>query len=154
MVAGLTLAVLFVVGALTLWPQSGGRITQENCDRIREGMNREEVLAILGPPGDYRTVQTVDPVPLYYRSDTPTPAEYAQAAFDREHVFVLRSDDGPVPMERLRWLGDEGDIFVWFRPEGVSSHGMVSSDKVAQSLLDNLLWRAKRQWRGWFPEKP
>ncbi len=142
--------VLTLAGAFALWPRAD-RITQKNCDRIREGMSQQEVYAILGPPGDYRIVQTVDPVPLYYRSDTPTPAEYAQAAYDREHVFVLRNDYGPVPLERLNWLGDDGDIFVWFGPKGVWSHGMVHSDKVAQTPLENLLWRAKRQWKRWFP---
>jgi hypothetical protein len=50
------------------------------------------------------------------------------------------------------WLGDEGDIFVWFRREAVSSHGMLASSKVDQTSLGNLLWRAKRQWHRWFPE--
>jgi SmpA/OmlA family protein len=143
------LAVLAVlaVGAFVLWPRPNP-ITQENCDRIREGMSRAEVVAILGPPGDYRTGQTADPVPLYYRSDRPTPAEYAKAAYDRENVFVSRNGDG---WERLIWLGDEGDIFVWFRRDGVSSHGLVYSNKVTQTPLQNFLWRAKRLWHRWFP---
>jgi hypothetical protein len=143
-------AVVLAVGAIVLWPRED-RITQQNCDRIGEGMTRAQVVAILGPPGDYRTVQTVDPIPLWYRSVPPTPAEYAKAAYDREHVFVLRDNYRPVPVERLDWLGDGGDIFVWVRPEGVSSHGMRSSDKVAQTPFENFLWRAKRQWHRWFP---
>src|SRR6516164_10518508 len=48
--AGLVAAVVVV-----LWPRPSLRITLENCKRIREGMSRAEVEAILGPPGDYRT---------------------------------------------------------------------------------------------------
>ncbi len=48
------LVVLAAVGAFVLWPRAD-RITRENFDRIREGMGREELEAILGPPGDHRT---------------------------------------------------------------------------------------------------
>ena len=50
------LAGLAVVaaGVVVLWPRPD-RITRENCDRIRPGMTRAEVEAILGPPDDYRT---------------------------------------------------------------------------------------------------
>ena len=51
--AGLTVVV--AAGAVVLWPRTPSRITLENCNRIREGMSRAEVEAILGPPGDYRT---------------------------------------------------------------------------------------------------
>jgi hypothetical protein len=142
--------LLLVTGAFVLWPRPG-RITQQNADSIREGISRHEVEAILGPPGDYRTVRTVDPNLLRLSTYPPTPAMLAEAADAREHLFVLRSDYGP-GLERLTWLGDDGDIFVWFSPEGVWSHGMTSSEKIVQSPLDNLLWRAKRQWRKWFPE--
>jgi hypothetical protein len=45
---------LLVVGIadLLLWPQPS-RVTRENFDRIREGMSRAEVEAILGPPVVY-----------------------------------------------------------------------------------------------------
>jgi hypothetical protein len=49
------LPVVVAAGAVVLWPRTPSRITLENCNRIREGMSRAEVEAILGPPGDYRT---------------------------------------------------------------------------------------------------
>src|SRR5262245_23034627 len=48
------LAVVVAAGAVVLWPRAD-RITLENYDRIRDGMTRAEVEAILGPPGDQRT---------------------------------------------------------------------------------------------------
>ena len=48
------LAVLVAAGAFVLWPRPD-RITRANYDRIRMGMSRAEVEAILGPPGDYTT---------------------------------------------------------------------------------------------------
>ena len=45
------LVALIGVAALVAWPRAE-RITPENFDRIKEGMSRAEVEAILGPPGD------------------------------------------------------------------------------------------------------
>jgi hypothetical protein len=45
--------------AVALWPRSS-RVTRENFERIRKGMSRGEVEAILGTPGDYRTFPTDD----------------------------------------------------------------------------------------------
>jgi hypothetical protein len=49
----LSLAVLIAVFGSFLLPRPDARITPANCDRIREGMTRQEVEAILGPPGNY-----------------------------------------------------------------------------------------------------
>jgi hypothetical protein len=147
-VAGLAV-LLLTAGVFAPWSRSN-RITRENCERITEGMSREEVYAILGPPGDYRSVRTVDPNLLLVSTYAPTPAMLAEAADHREHVFVVRIDYG-TGLERLTWLGDDGDIFVWLSPAGVWSNGMTSSEKMVQSPFDNLLWRAKRQWRSSFP---
>jgi hypothetical protein len=45
------LAVVVAAGVVVLWPRPD-RVTRVNCDRIREGMSRAEVVGILGPPGD------------------------------------------------------------------------------------------------------
>jgi hypothetical protein len=49
------LAVVVAAGAVVLWPRLPSRITRENFDRLKKGMSRAEVEAILGPPGDCRT---------------------------------------------------------------------------------------------------
>jgi hypothetical protein len=135
-----------VAGAVVLWPHED-RITKQNCDCIREGMTRQEVEAILGPPGDYRTVRTAEPPPPVYALRKPK-AELAKDAYDREHVFVLKHSPG---VEKLTWLADEGDVYVWMVGERVAHNDFSSSQKVDQTSLENFLWKAKRQWRRWFP---
>jgi hypothetical protein len=126
------LAVVVAVGVVGLWPQpQSDRVTREYYNRIHAGMALGEVVATLGPPGDYTT--------------GPTEFRGVQAIEDTSR---WTSPD-------KKWEGDQGVIFValdrgaaqrirraWFR----------GWTKIEQSPLDNLLWRAKRQWRRWFPE--
>ena len=155
--AGLGVAV--AVGVVVLWPQPGDRITRENFDRIREGMSRAEVEAIFGGrPGDYRTVRTENE---YYepRSDPENPTHAADRLYTRT---VMLSRDGL----RGDWLGNEGLAHVFFESGRVANvsviEGLWPEDAYYKSFqrtakrgygpLDNLLWRAKRQWHRWFPE--
>jgi hypothetical protein len=133
----LGLAVV-AVGAFVLWPRKD-RITRENYERIREGMSRVEVEAILGPPGDF----TTQPV-----------AEVDRAG----PSLLLISDARTWPMVDKRawveWQTDTGTVGIQFTS---SEHVLVPIFWEMQSIsghdpLDILLWRAKRQWRKWFPE--
>jgi hypothetical protein len=117
-------AVVVVAGVVVLWPS---RITPENYERIRVGMSRAEVYAILGPPGDYSTY------------DAPS------------YEFRCLGPPPPLPMEE--WLGNRARIGVFFDGAGnVASARCFLLNPVAQSPLGNLLWRAQRQWDRWFPE--
>jgi hypothetical protein len=50
------LAVVVAVGVFVPGPSpEPSLVTRENFDRIKGGMSRADVEAILGPPGDYRT---------------------------------------------------------------------------------------------------
>jgi hypothetical protein len=127
-------AVAVAVGVVVLWPTQPNRITQENCDRIKKGMSRAEVETILGPPGDYRTgpgqgVLAWDPI-----LDGTT----------RLNECTNRSN----------WAGDTGWVSVEFdNGDGtVRASEFIESKRIAQGPLENLLWRAKRQWHRWFPE--
>jgi hypothetical protein len=51
------------------------------------------------------------------------------------------------------WRGDEGIIFVNYVPDGVGNWDFARVVRVPQNRIDNLLWRFKRQWHRWFPEK-
>jgi hypothetical protein len=136
------LAVLVAVGAFVLWPRPD-RITRENCERIREGMSLAEVEAILGgPPGDYRTVLTQwDSNGEAYLSHPPV---YDPGCAGNPSV--------PIPVsEPAMWEGNTGIAFVDFSTQGAESPTFHKTCEVPQSRLDNLLWRAKRQWRKWFP---
>jgi hypothetical protein len=139
--AGLAVVICAAV-VLALRPQPD-RVTRENFDRITECLNRAEVEAILGPPGDYRTVPT-DP--------------------DRLNPNVVIVSKFPwSEKDWACWQGDAGEGWVFFGKEtGTVRVGVFSQSswedkdvlivKVKQGPLDNLLWRAKRQWRRWFPE--
>jgi hypothetical protein len=120
--------------AFALWPRPN-RVTEENCDRIREGMSREEVEAILGPPGDYTTGPVLGNA---YIGAVEDPYRFFSRAFAREGV----------------WCGDMGFIVVRYDGSGRTKSPAVFSRgwRQAQTPLGNLLWRAKRQWRRCFPE--
>jgi hypothetical protein len=121
------LAVLVAVGAFVLWPRPD-RITQENLERIRAGMSRAEVECILGgPPGDYRSVLTV------------------RISYDAGYPFELA---GPRPAV---WKGNTGDVSVHFSQQGAEMPVFLGTFEVPQSFLENVLWRAERLWRRWFP---
>jgi hypothetical protein len=126
--AALAMLTLVVVGAFALWPQSS-RITGENFDHIRKGMTRAEVEAILGPPGDYTTgpVNYDASPPLYFLSPAGSVA-FWNSDMAYAHVLFDASD----------------------KVEEIFSH---PGRRQEQGPLDNLLWRAKRQWQRWFPPK-
>jgi hypothetical protein len=126
------LAVVVAVGVVVLWPRQN-RITQENFDRIREGMSLAEVEAILGPPGDYRTGPTA------YEEVGPT-EEYDPTRMEwwTDTLLIDIDFDETGPLERG---GTQRAAKAWVDP----------CTRVPQGPLDNLLWRAKRQWHRWFP---
>jgi hypothetical protein len=124
------LAVVVGAGAVVLWPQARpDRVTRENYDRIEDGMGHAEVEAILGPPGDYRTV--------------PTEAVTDVVFFSGEGTKIVTPDV---------WRGDRANVYVAYDLTGcVMDKSLQANNRFPQSLLGNLLWRAKRQWHRWFP---
>ena len=142
-VGGLTLALLLADGAFMAWPRPD-RITRENFDRVTTGMSRSEVEAILGPPGDYRSGPTV-----------PALSTLQKPAYLR--IVLWGEDDGwsffRDGSEQRMWSLDTEDWHVFFSPSGVTGVIATPTQREPQNTLENLLWRAKRQWRKWFPEK-
>jgi hypothetical protein len=140
------LAVLVAAGVVVLWPRAD-RITEENCGRIHEGMTPTEVEAILGPPGDYRSGPTKHP--LMHATQT----EKGQTM----PISFLYLDEIEAPKIQgettQKWLSDHGDVHVYYDSTGfVRGRTFWSAQPKPQGLLDNLLWRAQRQWHRWFPE--
>jgi hypothetical protein len=126
------LLALVAAGAFVLRPQPE-RITRENGARIRLGMNINQVRGILGPPGDHSTGPVI-------ADGSPKAAlgfrRFSSNSSNRSDVWV--SDSAQV---RVKWDDDTSFLVVY-----------TPMTRVPQPFLDNLLWRAKRQWRKWFPE--
>ncbi len=134
-VAGL--AALAGAAMFALWPPTP-RVTQENFGRIKPGMTRTEVEAILGSPGDYRTEPTFDPVPA-------SPARSVWRA--------ARGEWAPPGTTAAVWRGNGGVVVVFLdRCDTVqeAEYGQVYA--VQQAPLEKLFWQAERQWRRWFPK--
>jgi hypothetical protein len=144
-VTAAALVVLLAIVACLLWPQPN-RITQQNFDRIREGMSRGEVVAILGAPGDYRTA------PSEFDWQGPRGAR----AFCGDDIWVRAEGDRKLLLSESRtetWDGDEASAIVIFdASDRVFATDYLDNKKEEQTLLENLAWRAKRVWHRWFPE--
>ncbi len=137
--AGLV-ALLAASGFLLLRPDPSSQIMEANVQRIHCGMSQPEVEAILGPPGDYTTGPVrptddgswIDVSEMYYR---PIP------------------QDGPAKSVSRRWACDTGYAEVYFdRDCRVIDADFQPYAREPQGLIDNLLWRAERRWRHWFPD--
>jgi hypothetical protein len=152
------LAVL-AVGVVVLWPRTD-RITRENYDRIQPGMTRAEVEAILGPPGDYRT-GLGETYGLYAR---PGPAQWDIDSLDNDlslpswpfvSLLPWEPDSGqPDPDAELgktvTWLGDSVRLEIIVDRSDHVRRSFIYNRRMTQGTLDNLLWRAKREWHCWF----
>jgi hypothetical protein len=147
----LAVAVLtFVgVGVFVLWPRED-RITAKNFNRIGAGMTLPEAVELLGHPGDYTTGPT---------DHVPTLTSEVPASDDRPLGFTFRSSTysgwresiyPPDDLNLQKWSGDIGDISVYFGPKGASEKYFRRTERLPQGPCENLLWRAKRQWRRWF----
>jgi hypothetical protein len=150
------LVVLFVAVAFVLWPRTDP-ITQENFDRIRAGMSRAEVEAILGgPPGDYRSAWTDWPQNANDADDFNCGSVdwRARSVSVRgyEHNYFLHAEtNSPGHLVTGLWFGNDGCVQVQFSPDAVDDKDFLPTVKRERGPLDNLLWRARRRWRKWFP---
>ncbi len=117
--------VLGVLVGLTLaaFGSHPPQLTRENFDRVKTGMTRAEVDAILGPAGDYSTVP---------------------------HIVLEPPGPGP---DYVGWITDKQDILIGFdRTTGrVQDKQFTPIDDCRDEVLDDILWRAERLWREWFP---
>jgi hypothetical protein len=139
------LAGLAVVaaGAVVLWPEPPSRITRENFDRIREGMTQAEVEAILGPPGDYRTRLGDTKYQQGWQTDVDEYEDPTIATWNR----LLHGGGVSV----ADWVGDTIWVQVFANDARVVARAFGFERRRNGHALDNLLWRAKRQWHRWFP---
>ena len=149
------LAVVGAAGMVVMWPRADS-ITQENFDRILVGMSPAEVEAIFGgPPGDYRSVWTDWPSnanePDEFNCGCANWRAWSVSVRGYEHEGLLGdTDPSTAPVTGL-WFGNDGCIRVHFSPAVVDDMDFLPTVRRERGPVDNLLWRAKRQWRKWFP---
>jgi hypothetical protein len=128
------LAAIVAAGVVVLWPRPS-RVTRENFGRLKSGMTRAEVEAILGPPGDYRTGETqVDRSISYSHSKQDVSAEAT--------LF-------------WEWHSDTTWLLLGFDTKGRLAEGhQIPKERVTDNPFVNLWWQAKCQSWKWFPGKP
>jgi hypothetical protein len=153
------LAVI-AVGVFVLWPHED-RITQENFDRIRRDMSRAKVEAMVGPAGDYSTGPLLM-VPKYsnsyLHSGTRLQAGYGyylQSIYDSPFLVDYGSRRNSYGQGSVvEWRTDKLVAFVYFLPSGQVRHVKYAEVvRISQPWSENFLWRLRRQWHRWFPEK-
>jgi hypothetical protein len=110
-------------------------------------MNKTEVEAILGPPGDYRTalgeigVLSCRDDAMHWRSDRTRKLD------DRTMVWALYMGG-----KEGAWTGDTFEVSVYLDD---SVHVNVLNGyprRKTQTAFDSLIWRLNRQWLRWFPK--
>jgi hypothetical protein len=143
------LAVVVAAEVVVLWPRSSSRITRENFEQIKEGMNRAEVEAILGPPGDYRTGHGETDLTTVHMAWSPDGGPLKPNT-DWSRIPGQSPED---PRLWAEWMNDSIVIVIAIGQSGsvVQTVGFPRR-RTTQGPLENLLWRAKRQWYRWFPE--
>ena len=86
-----------------------------DISRIKTGMSRQKVEAILGPPGDYSTVN------------------------------IGRLSCEPPPVRQDNWISDECVIAIGYDAQDkVCHHGGVIGRPKEPSILDNILFQLRR----------
>jgi hypothetical protein len=122
--------LLAVAAKPILMPAGNPRLTKENYGRLEPGMSQEDVEALLGPPGDFRTGPTV--------CEFMISLDYLKAA----GLWGKNPE-----LSEQHWDGDEAEITVFFDTDGrvVRSHLFPMGPK-SVGLFDLLRWRWDR-WR-------
>ena len=127
--------VLIAVCVLAFWPRPQPlpitSISRETFHRIKLGMQRAEVLGILGPPGLYCTRET---------EHDPTVPD--------EDFFTLPPPNGG----REVWDTDTATVFVGFDQAGAVDFGAFSAARPStKTTWRKLRERVGRLLREWFP---
>ena len=144
-VAGLV--ALVAVGTFAMRPRADP-LTREKCGRIKVGMSPVEVETILGPPGDYRAGlgEILSP---YGDGGVADPDPYDQGPTWQD--VPVQSDDGGKVVKMGTWISDSLYVEIVVDETEHVQLANVFDRRKTQGGFDSLLWRAKRQWRRWFP---
>jgi hypothetical protein len=124
----LALLLAFTLFLYSWWPSP---VTRENFDRLHPGMTKDEVIAILRPPGDYRNAENEYDM---------SPAHQPPQVFGRGNPHF--------GMEL--WRSDTADVALNFDDTDKVSSGIFCYMRAtSHNPLYNLQWRAQHRWRHW-----
>jgi hypothetical protein len=140
------MAVVVAAGAVVLWPRED-RVTRANYDRIQIGMNRANVEAILGPPGDYRTGLGEIGVAVDMQNMLWVPDDLDSTLPNWSRVPLQSAES----LSAI-WMSDSFEIGITIDESACVTEKSEYPRRTSQRGMDNLLWRTKRQWHRWFPE--
>lgn len=138
----LVIAGLIVLTGLILIPRWWARPDWNMASGIPSGMTRAKVEALIGcPPGDYGTHE---PHPMF-----PPGSEIWSTQPEVHYELDGRR------YTTLRWTDDDHGFVV--DVDDASGRVVYAVDapvtwEPKAGPFDAFLWRAKRQWRKWFPE--
>jgi hypothetical protein len=134
------LAVVIAAGMVVLWlqitsPRPVSSIRLAAFQLLKPGMTLAQVTAIIGPPGDYRTMKTEDDLPS-----------------GPEGYFFGRQEGTFGPIEG--WQSDNARIIVSFHETGrVQSGEFFPQRPSTESNWSKVFWQVNHQWHRWYPEK-
>jgi hypothetical protein len=131
------LAVVLAVGFFVWWPPDPPRpvtaLQRDAAERIKEGMTLAEVIGILGPPGDYRTMET-------------------RPAFELGVTRIGPEDPDFLYISTVDWRTDTADVIVVFDSAGRTRSGSYIPNKPSLvSPPERFLRWLERLRRRWFP---
>jgi hypothetical protein len=133
------LAVL-AIAVVVLWPWN--RVSLAKVKRLKVGMTKWRVMATIGPPGDY-TGGAINP-----RGSLSSLVDIADDTGRSPKTVDANATS-------LSWACDDGYFEVFFdRDSKVLLVFFRPCFREQEStMFDSFVWRAKRQWHRWSPEK-
>jgi hypothetical protein len=150
-IIGVAALALAGTAAFALWPRpvEASRICRENFDRIEEGMTAADVVAILGPPGDYKTW----PTSLRHEKHAqfgPIFSQLSEEVWENDEVRITVTLSSP-HSGFARWKTGPQSILAGRPDDEVFAKTFQSATRLKQPALDDLLWQIKRLRGRCFP---
>jgi hypothetical protein len=137
MLMALVVVAVVALGTLAQRPRPE-RIALENFRRLRTGMSRAEVLAIIGPPGDYFTGE---------------PDMSSGILFDIDGAADLSPQQMyPDGSTTENWECDTAGITVVFSRSGLVTCGwFLDINARYRGIWGKIRWRVQNEWQEWVP---
>jgi hypothetical protein len=131
----LTLLMAFgALGIALLCLPYRSRVTRDNCERVKKGMTKAEVCAILGRPWQDSLFDTEAP-------------NYREL---RDATLLLECREGDVAASGNLWIGDSAMMMVAFDDDNrVMAAWVVLEREPPRSWLPERVWRRLRARYGW-----